>query len=33
MEIFADDVVESSEVITRVKGIEDYELHDLVLLE
>lgn len=31
--VFADDVVESSEVITGVTKIGDYELHDLVLLE
>lgn len=31
--VFADDVVESSEVTTGVTRIGDYELHDLVLLE
>jgi len=31
--VFADDVVESSEVTTGVTKIGDYELHDLVLLE
>lgn len=31
--VFADDVVESSEVTSGVTRIGDYELHDLVLLE
>jgi transcription elongation factor SPT5 len=31
--VFADHVVESSEVTTGVTKIGDYELHDLVLLE
>ncbi|KAK7351051.1 hypothetical protein VNO77_10199 [Canavalia gladiata] len=31
--VFADDVVESSEVTTGVTRIGDYELHDLVLLD
>jgi len=31
--VFADDVVESSEVTTGVTRIGDYELRDLVLLE
>ncbi|CAI0395932.1 unnamed protein product [Linum tenue] len=33
MRVFADDVVESSEVTTGVTKIGDYELHDLVLLD
>ncbi|KAI4307181.1 hypothetical protein L6164_030396 [Bauhinia variegata] len=33
MRVFADDVVESSEVTTGVTRIGDYELHDLVLLD
>ena len=31
--VFADDVVESSEVTTGTTNIGGYELHDLVLLE
>lgn len=31
--VFADDVVESSEVTSGINRIGDYELHDLVLLE
>lgn len=31
--MFADDVVESSEVTSGITRIGDYELHDLVLLE
>lgn len=33
LRVFADDVVESSEVTTGITKIGDYELHDLVLLE
>ncbi|CAL1412672.1 unnamed protein product [Linum trigynum] len=33
MRVFADDVVESSEVTTGVTKIGDYELHDLILLD
>lgn len=31
--VFADHVVESSEITTGITRIGDYELHDLVLLE
>lgn len=31
--VFADHVVESSEITTGVTRVGDYELHDLVLLE
>lgn len=33
LRVFADDVVESSEVTSGITRIGDYELHDLVLLE